>query len=140
MIPTVELSPFFERAEASIDGLPAESYVAGYREPSGAAVAVEIKLPGELVEQAVLTRSCLAVSLSLDGRLTLYADGLGDETLQAATGKVRQQTIKSLVAGCLDAELLAGEEDAVGDLMSLRVQLVRALTQLDGTLERLRRR
>jgi hypothetical protein len=137
---TVELSLFFERAGRSTDGFPAESYVAGYREPGSDHVAVEITLPGELVEQAVLTGSCLAVSLSPDGRLTLHADGLGDEVLAAATGAVRQQTIESLVADCLDPELLAGEDDALGELTSLRAQLSRALTQLDGTLERLKRR
>jgi hypothetical protein len=53
---------------------------------------------------------------------------------------MREQTLESLVAGCLDPELLAGEDDAVGDLTSLRAQLVRALAQLDGTLERLKQR
>jgi hypothetical protein len=53
---------------------------------------------------------------------------------------MREQTLESLVAGCLDPELLAGEEDAIGDLTALRAQLVRALAQLDGTLGRLKQR
>jgi hypothetical protein len=103
---------------------------------------VEIRLPAELVEQAVLVGSQLSVSLAPDGRLLLDADGLADETLRAASaaGPVRRQTVESLVAACLDPELLAGEDDAVGELTTLREQLVRALAQLDGTLERLKQR
>lgn len=142
MTQIVELSAFFERSETSRDGLPAESYVAGFREPNGATICMEITLPAELVEQTVLTGSRLSVGLAPDGRLVLDAEGLGDETLQAASaaGGVREQTLESLVAACLDPELLASEDDAVGDLTSLRAQLVRALAQLDGTLERLKQR
>jgi hypothetical protein len=142
MTQTVALSAFFERSETSRDGFPAESYVAGFREPNGANVGMEITLPAELVEQTVLTGSRLSVGLAADGRLVLDAEGLSDETLQAASaaGGVREQTLESLVAACLDSELLAGDDDAVGDLTSLRAQLVRALAQLDGTLERLKQR
>ncbi|MFM9850372.1 MAG: hypothetical protein ACKVP3_24870 [Hyphomicrobiaceae bacterium] len=142
MTQTIELSPYFERAETSREGFPAEGYVAGFREPNGATVGIEIRLPAELVERAVLVGSQLSVSLAPDGRLLLDADGLTDETLRAASaaGPVHQQTLESLVAACLDPELLAGEDDAVGDLTALRAQLVRALAQLDGALERLKQR
>jgi hypothetical protein len=142
MTQTVELSPFFERAETSREGCPADGYVAGLREPNGAAIGVEITLPAELVEQTVLIGSRLSVGLAPDGRLVLDAEGLGDEMLLAAraAGGLRDQTLESLVASCLDPELLAGEDNAVGDLTGLRDQLVRALAQLDGTLERLKQR
>jgi hypothetical protein len=142
MTQTVELSPYFERAGSSREGFPAEAYVAGFREPNGAAIGVEIQLPGEIVERAVLAGAQLSVSLVPDGRLVLDAEGLSDETLRTASlaGAVREQTLESLVAGCLDPEMLAGEDDAVGDLTTLRVQLVRALAQLDATLERLKQR
>ena len=57
MTQTVELAPFFERGERSRDGFPAESYVAGFREPNGATIGVEITsgvgvpLLGELRER-----------------------------------------------------------------------------------------
>ncbi len=142
MTQTVELSPFFERAQTSLEGFPADSYVAGLREPENATICVELTLPAELVERAVLTGSRFSVSLAPDGRLALDAEGLGDETLRAASaaGEVREQTLESLVAACLAPEMLAGEDDAVGELTSLRGQLVRALAQLDGTLERLKQR
>jgi hypothetical protein len=87
----------------------------------------------------VLAGSGLSISLAPDGRLLLDADGLSDEALEAAN-KALEQSLESLVASCLDPEMLAGEDDAVGDLTSLRAQLVRALAQLDGTIERLRQR
>ncbi len=135
---TVELSPFFERAGASIEGFPAERYVAGYRAPGDDRKPVQITLPAELVERAVLTGGALGVSLSTDGRLMLHADGLDDEALQAASSGIDQQTLETLIASCLDTELLAGEDDAVGDLTVLRGQLVRSLAKLDETLERQR--
>jgi hypothetical protein len=36
--------------------------------------------------------------------------------------------------------LLGGEDDPVGDLTALREQMVRALAQLDATLEELKKR
>jgi hypothetical protein len=142
MTQTVELSPYFERAETSRQGFPAEGYVAGFREPAGATIGIEIRLPTAMVERAVLVGAQLSVGLAPDGRLVLDADGLTDDTLVAAraASAMREQTLESLVAGCLDPELLAGEEDAIGDLTALRAQLVRALAQLDGTLERLKQR
>jgi hypothetical protein len=142
MTQNVELSPFFERSETSRDGFPAESYVAGFREPTGAAVSAQITLPTELVEQTVLTSARLSVSLSPDGRLVLYGDGLDDAMLQAVTsaGTLQHETLETLVVACLDPAMLAGEDDAIGDLTSLRAQLVRALAHVDGTLERLKQR
>ena len=142
MTQTVELAPYFERAGSSGKGFAADGYVAGFREPNGVTISVELQLPPEMVEQAVLVGAQLSVSLAPDGRLVLDADGLADETLKVASaaGAMRQQTLESLVAACLDPEMLAGEDDAVGDLTVLRAQLVRALTQLDGTLERLKQR
>ena len=140
MTQTVVLSPYFERAETSRQGFPAEGYVAGFREPTGGAIGIEIRLPTEMVERAVLVGAQLSVGLAPDGRLVLDADGLTDDTLVAAraAGVMREQTLESLVAACLAPELLAGEDDAVGDLTALRAQLERALAQLDGTLERLK--
>ena len=138
----VELLPFFERGKTSHDGFPAESYVAGFRDADGASAGVEVILPAEIVERTVLTGSRLSVSLSPDGRLVLDGDGLGDEVLDAAStaGGIRDQTLESLVAACLRLDLLGGEDDPIGDLTALRGQMVRALAQLDGTLERLRKR
>ena len=76
MSQTVEVVPFFERGETSLDGFPAETYVAGFRGTNGASSGVEITLPAEVVEEAVLTGSCLSVSLSPDGRVVLDGDGL----------------------------------------------------------------
>jgi hypothetical protein len=134
MSETVEVSPFFERGETSHDGFPADTYVAGLRGPRGAGVAVA--LPAEIVDRIVLTAARLSVFLSPDGRLVLDADGLSDEVLEAAgdAGGIRDQTLESLVSGCLNLDLLGGEDDPIGDLTGLRGQMVRALAQLDTTL------
>jgi hypothetical protein len=140
MAGNAELTPFFERMRAGPDLPVGESYVAGLREPNGGAIRVEITLPAEIVERTVLTGAGLSISLAPDGRLVLDADEVDDETLEAASlaGGLGSQTVESLVASCLDPELLAGDDDAVGDLTLLRAQLVRALAQLDDTLGRLR--
>jgi hypothetical protein len=138
----VEVSPFFERGETSHDGFPAESYVAGFRDDSGTVGAVEINLPAEIVDRTVLTGARLSVSLSPEGHLVLDGEGLSDEVLEAASvaGGIRNQTLESLVSGCLDLNLLGGEEDPIADLSMLREQMVRAMAQLDATLEELRKR
>ena len=142
MSESVEVSPFFERGETGHDGFPAESYVAGFRCASGTGGGVEITLPAEIVERTVLTGSRLSVSLSPEGRLVLDGEGLSDEVLEAASaaGGLRDQTLESLVSGCLNLDLLGGEDDPVGDLTALRGQMVRALAQLDATLEELKKR
>jgi hypothetical protein len=140
---SVEVSPFFERGRTRHDGFPAESYVAGLRETSGGdGIGVEITLPAEIVDRTVLTGSRLSVSLSPEGRLVLDGEGLSDEVLEAASaaGRLREQTLESLVSGCLNLDLLGGEDDPVGDLTALREQMVRALAQLDATLEELKKR
>jgi hypothetical protein len=139
MTETVELSPFFDRGETSRDGFPAESYVAGYRGRNGASVGVTITLPAKMVEHTVLTGSRLTIWLSLDGRLVFDGEGLGDETLEAASvaGGLNQLTLESLVAASLNPQHLAAEDDPIADLTQLRAQLIRALAQLDGALERL---
>ena len=139
---SVEVSPFFERGETGHDGFPAESYVAGLRETGDDGIGVEITLPAEIVERTVLTGSRLSVSLSPEGRLVLDGDGLSDDVLEAASaaGGLRDQTLESLVSGCLNLDFLGGEDDPVGDLTALRGQMVRALAQLDATLEELKKR
>jgi hypothetical protein len=77
--------------------------------------------------------------MSPDGRLVLDAEGLDDETLEAAS-TLHEQTLESLVAGCLNPEHLAAEDDPVGDLTQLRGQLVRGLAHIDDTLAQLKRR
>ena len=142
MSESVEVSPFFERGRTSHDGFPAERYVAGLRETSGDGIGVEITLPAEIVQRTVLTGARLSVSLSPEGRLVLDGEGLSDEVLEAASaaGGLRDQTLESLVSGCLNLDLLGGEDDPVGDLTALRGQMVRALAQLDATLEELKKR
>ena len=104
--------------------------------------AVELKLPAETVERTVLMGERLSLWLALDGHLVLDGEGLSDEVLEAASaaGWLRDQTLESLVSGCLNLELLGGEDDPVGDLTALREQMVRALAQLDATLEELKKR
>jgi hypothetical protein len=142
MSKSVEVSPFFERGRTSHHAFPAESYVAGLRETSGDGIGVEITLPAEIVDREVLTGARLSVSLSPEGHLVLDGEGLSDEVLEAASaaGGLRDQTLESLVSGCLNLDLLGGEDDPVGDLSALREQMVRALAQLDATLEELKKR
>jgi hypothetical protein len=134
MSESVEVSPFFQRGKTSHDGFPAETYVAGFRCTGGAFGAVEVVLPAEIVERTVLAGARLSVSLSPDGRLVL------DGEAASAAGGLRDQTLETLVSGCLNLDLLGGEDDPLGDLTALREQMVRALAQLDATLEELKQR
>jgi hypothetical protein len=136
----IELMPFFERDDGSPEGFPAEGYVAGFRHADGKA-AVELKLPAETVECTVLTGARLSLWLALDGHLVLDGEGLSDEALEAANaaGAIGRQTLTALVSASLDPAYLAGEDDPVADLTSLRAQLADALAQVDGVMERLKK-
>jgi hypothetical protein len=136
-----ELVPLFEREDGRLEGFPVESYVAGFRLADGMPV-VEMKLPADAVERAVLTGARLSLWLSLDGRLVLDGEGVGDEPLEAASaaGPLGQQTLMSLIAASLDPNHLDAEDDPVAGLRSLRAQLADALAQVDGTIERLKKR
>lgn len=141
-MPGTEASPFFERENDGTRFVPAESYVAGFRSSGDAAPFVSIALPAEIVDQAVLTAAQLSVWLSAgDGRLILDGDGVDSDTLLAvcAAGPMREQTLLTLVETCLEPDHLSREDDPIGDLVSLRAQLVEALAKVDGALARLRR-
>jgi hypothetical protein len=139
---TIEVSPFFERGKTSHEGFPADIYVAGLRSASGVGGGVEVTLPAEIVERTVLAAALLSVRLSPEGGVVLDGEGVSDEALDAASaaGGIFDQTLESLVSACLDLDLLGGEDDPVGDLTALREQMVRALAQLDATLEELKKR
>ena len=137
----VELVAFCERKDGNLNLLLAESYLAGLREPNGS-TAIQITLPAEAVERAVLCGARLSLWLALDGRLVLDGEGLSDEVLEAASaaGRLHEQTLTSLVAASLDPEHLAAEDDPITDLTCLRTQLSAALSHVDSALERLRQR
>ena len=66
----------------------------------------------------------------------------GDEPLEAASaaGPLGQQTLMSLITASLDPTSLDAEDDPVAGLTSLRAQLADALVQVDGAIERLKKR
>jgi hypothetical protein len=136
-----KLLPFCERGQGAPEGFPAEEYTAGLRQADGTR-AVEIILPAETVERAVLCGARLSLWLSLDGRLVLDGEGLSDEMLEAASaaGPLGRQTLMSLVAASLDPNDLDAGDDPVAELASLRAQLVDALAQVDDAIERLKQR
>lgn len=137
-----EAQPFFEREDDGIEYLPAECYVAGLRSSDDDEPTVRMTLPTEIVDRTVLTGARLCVWLSAgSGRLILDGEGVDNDTLNAAldAGPMREQTLLTLIDACLDPVHLSMEEDPVGDLTSLRAQLVEALAKVDGAVARLQR-
>lgn len=140
---TAELAPFFERCCKSMDGFPADSYVAGFREHDGKAADIRITLPADIVDCTVLSGAQLSIWLrAVDGKLILDGEGVGDKALEAAlaAGPLRRQTLRTLVEACVDSHHLVMENDPIGDLTSLRSQLVDVLAIVDSALDGLKRR
>ncbi len=136
-----EALPFFERENDGTKSEPAKCYVAGFRASGDAAPFVRIALPAAIVDQAVLKGAQLSVWLSAgDGRLILEAGSVDSDTLEVAraAGPMREQTLLTLVNACIEPDHLSREDDPIGDLASLRAQLVEALAKVDGALARLR--
>jgi hypothetical protein len=120
--------------------LPGDRYVVGVRSSDGDVPTVRMILPAEIVDRSVLTSARLSVWLSAGtGRLILDGKGVDNGTLEAAlnAGPMRQQTLLTLIEACVDRHHLVIEEDPVGDLISLRGQLVEALGKVDAALMRL---
>ncbi|MGE0851996.1 MAG: hypothetical protein AB7O44_20655 [Hyphomicrobiaceae bacterium] len=137
----VEVVPFFKRSvEGSVDW-PGESYVAGFRKPDGTRLGVEVVLPANIVEHAVLGESRLSLSMSPDGTFILHGEFLSDDTLDAASGcGLRKQSLQTLLEECLQSDLVAMEENPIGDLVQLRRQLASALSRVDDALDQLKSR
>ncbi|RTL71437.1 MAG: hypothetical protein EKK41_09995 [Hyphomicrobiales bacterium] len=134
MSKTVEVVPFFER----IDGTSADCYVAGFRKADGSRSGIEIVVPAEMVEHAVLADSQLSVAMNPDGTLALHGDGLSEDGVQAANQcSIGRQSLDSLLRDCLCLEAAALEEDAVKDLGLLRIQLAEGLALVDRALDML---
>ncbi len=139
---TISVTPYCERKPGSLPDLPADGYVAGIRSGDDATIVFEVSLPAPLVELAVLEGSRLCAVLEADGRVALDAEALSDEAMEAANAAScagGRQTLETLVARCLEAELLTGDDDVVEDLMKLRAQIARALENVDSAIEGLKR-
>ncbi len=130
------LRVFLERAGIA-DG--SDGYIAGLRSADGDETLIKLPLPAEVVEYAVLKNARLTIMLSPDGRLTLDAEGLSDETLETASTEepLRSMTLETLVRQCLDPRRREGEDDLLKDLDTLHGQLQRALHLVDETRIRL---
>lgn len=139
MTKKIAVLPFFERVGP--DGELAESYVAGLRGEHDGECGVTVRLPAELVERTVLVSARLSISLAPNGHFVLDAEGLGNDTLEAASKVgIAKQTLQAVVMDCLRPELLDGEDDPIADLAQLRGQLAHALEQLDEAAERMKGR
>ena len=135
---SVEVIPFFERFGEDEGGWPGESYVAGFRKADGSSAGVEVVLPAELVQHAVLSRSGLSLSMNPDGTFALHAEGLSDDALDAARkGSLAKQSLEALLSECLQVEQVAMDDDPTPELNSLRAQLATGLSLVDRALERL---
>ena len=132
MTKSITVVPYFQRSEDD----SADAYVAGLRGGRGAGTSVEVTLPAELVERAVLVGARISVSLAPDGHLVLDSDEIGCDALEAANkaGGISKLTIAALVADCVRPEMLDGEDEPLADLSKLRAQLVRALGNVDEAM------
>mgnify|MGYP001179662322 FL=1 len=134
----IAVIPFFERLGEDQGDWSAESYVAGFRKADGSPASVQVVMPTEMVEQAVLAKARLSLSMNADGTFTLHADGLNDDALDAGSRScLAKQSLQSLLDECLQADMVAMEDDPAADLGSLRAQLAAGLALVDRALEAL---
>lgn len=133
---SVEVIPFFERCGEDDRGWSCESYVAGFRTTDGSRAGVEVVLPAELVQHAVLSNCGLLLSMNPDGTFVLHAEGLSNDTLDAASKcSLAKQSLQSLLNECLQPDLVAMEDDPAADLTALRAQLAEGLVSVDRALK-----
>lgn len=137
---SVEVVPFFERLGGQPEDWPGSNYIAGFRNADGTPSGVQVVVPAEMVEHAVLVNSRLSLAMNPDGTLALHSEGLNQDAVEAASQCcIGRQSLESLLKDCLRPELVAMEEDVSQNLRLLRTQLATGLALVDRALEELTR-
>jgi len=123
MTSSLSLKPYLT---LSVDG---EAYEAGLRGDEDRAAHLTVPLPAEAVESLVLAKAQLSVSISPNGLLTIYPQGISDEILRLLMDAkaLPVMPLSDAIRRTLDPELLAPDEDAAEDLAKLRQELETAL-------------
>lgn len=119
------------RARCGIAGLGAEGYDVTIREATGAPL-LELHLPPDLVERAVLSMLGISVAISPEGLVSVQTEELGNIQSEG-----NYSPIDKLVAQAVESSMLEDESDVREMLTTLRDRLQRASESVDVAIARI---
>lgn len=133
---TVTLKTFFRPSGDANRAVGPERYLAGFEDADGEPWGQAVPLEPDDVEAAVLSALVFSVSMELNGTLVVEVEGRGDGANEAIANSRHQarRPLDAVVRAALDPELLAMEDDALGELSTLRDRLANALRLVENAL------
>lgn len=132
---TVTLTTFFRPDGDADPEIGPEQYLAGFEDQDGEPWGLTIPLEPDDVDAAVLSGIAFSISMELNGTLVIEAEGRGDAANEAiAKSGLPARLIDDIVRTALDPDLVAMEDDPIGELRTLRGRLLEAIELVDQAL------
>ena len=95
-------------------------------------LSFQLALSADLIAPAVLAKSKVAVAMSPDGTLRIYADNMSVETAPGA-----ESNLDDLIKQSIGPQMLEDEANAVVLLQTLKKRLVSSLTAVEDAISKL---
>jgi hypothetical protein len=128
-----DLEAFAHKETRTESALATPPYLLGYRSPVSKTVVVQIEIPAEVVERAVLSELLVVPRVTPDGKVTVDLHGQtdlsGDDQL-----KVAGAPIYELVARAMARENLRLEDANFSDLHTLLRLLEQSLSEVRSAI------
>lgn len=133
---TVTLTTFIRPDGDADPTIGPKQYLAGFEDQDGEPWGLTVPLEPDDVDAAVLSEIAFSISMELNGTLLIEAEGRGDAANEAIaeSGPPTRLRLDDVVPTALDPNLVAMEDDAIGELRTLRSRLAAALELVDQTL------
>ena len=138
---TVTLRTFFRSSGETDLTMGPEHYLAGFESEDGEQWGAAVPLEPNDVESVVLHGIVFSLSMETNGTLHIEAEGHGDLVNEAiaASGESARSPLDIVVKNALQPDLLAMEDDALGELIVLRGRLSNALALVEGAMRNVER-
>jgi len=128
-----DVVPFAERIRRAENGLSSPGYSVGYRCATTQAVLMQLEIPAQILERAVLDKLSVVPRMTPDGMVSAdfpeQTDRDIDDSLEVAVTPISELVIRSLAS-----DNLRLEETRTSDLEALRNQLEQSLVTVRDAL------
>jgi len=129
------LQPFVELLGTDCKVMGPTGYRFGYRNPATCEAVCTVDVPAETVEQALMSRLSLSVTMSADGKITArFLEP--DETAAPGVAAI-PRPIDDIVAHGISLDELGRESPSASDLKSLLARLERSVALVRAALVRI---
>ena len=128
-----DVVPFAERVRRAEDGLSSSGYRVGYRCATTQAVLIQLEVPADIVERAVLDQLSLVPKMTPDGIVSADFSERENRDIDHVL-EVAVTSISELVARSMASDNLRLEETRTSDLEVLQNRLEQSLCTVRDAL------